>query len=59
MIDFAKYQVGQKVVLRNREHDNNRDFDNTDVIMRFDVDSNPTDTSDNEIPARSSTRTTP
>jgi spore coat protein A, manganese oxidase len=50
VIDFAKYRVGQKVVLRNLELDNNRDFDNTHQVMRFDVVSGPTDRSNNEIP---------
>ena len=50
VIDFAKYQIGQQVVLRNRELDNNRDFENTDVIMRFDVASDATDGSNNQVP---------
>jgi spore coat protein A, manganese oxidase len=50
VIDFAKYQIGQQVVLRNGELDNNREFENTDVIMRFDVVSDATDTSNNEVP---------
>ena len=50
VIDFAQYQIGQQVVLRNRELDNNRDFEDTDVIMRFDVVSDATDTSNNEVP---------
>ena len=39
-----------QVVLRNRELDNNRDFENTDVIMRFDVVSDATDSSNNQVP---------
>ena len=50
VIDFAQYPIGTQVVLRNRELDNNRDFENTDVIMRFDVVSDATDTSNNQVP---------
>jgi len=37
LIDFRKYQVGQTVVLNNLSNPNNRDYDNTNKIMRFDV----------------------
>jgi spore coat protein A, manganese oxidase len=50
VIDFAQYPIGTQVVLRNRELDNNEDFENTDVIMRFDVVSNATDSSNNQVP---------
>ena len=37
LIDFRKYRPGQRVVLRNLSNPNNRDFDNTDQVMAFDV----------------------
>ena len=51
VIDFAKYPIGTRVVLRNLQPDNNREFPNTDVIMAFDVTSEATDTTNNEVPA--------
>jgi spore coat protein A len=51
VIDFAKYPIGTRIVLRNLQPDNNREFPNTDVIMAFDVTSDATDTTDNEVPA--------
>lgn len=53
LIDFAQFPAGQRVELRNLSNDNNRDFDNTDKIMAFDVTDEPVDTSDptwNRIP---------
>jgi FtsP/CotA-like multicopper oxidase with cupredoxin domain len=37
LIDFRKYRPGQRVVLRNLSNDNNRDYDNTNQVMAFDV----------------------
>jgi FtsP/CotA-like multicopper oxidase with cupredoxin domain len=37
LIDFRKYRPGQRVVLSNLSNDNNRDYDNTDKVMAFDV----------------------
>jgi spore coat protein A, manganese oxidase len=37
LIDFRRYRPGQRVVLRNLSNANNRDFDNTDQVMAFDV----------------------
>jgi FtsP/CotA-like multicopper oxidase with cupredoxin domain len=51
IIDFAQYAVGQRVVLKNLGLPNNVDFDNTGVVMAFDVVGPATDTSNNEIPA--------
>ena len=51
VIDFAKYRVGQRIVLRNLSLPDNIDFDTTDVAMAFDVVADATDTSDNEVPA--------
>ncbi|MGH2821231.1 MAG: multicopper oxidase family protein, partial [Actinomycetota bacterium] len=50
VIDFSKYKVGQKVVLRNRGTDNTVEFSNTDVIMRFDVVDDASDKRNNRIP---------
>ena len=51
VVDFAKYPVGTRVVLRNLQPDNNQEFPNTDVVMAFDVTGDATDTTNNEIPA--------
>src|SRR5215218_201081 len=51
VIDFAKYRIGQRVVLRNLSLPDNVDFDTTGVAMAFDVVSDATDTTDNEVPA--------
>lgn len=37
IIDFSKYAVGTRIVLRNLDLPNNDDYDGTDQIMRFDV----------------------
>ncbi|MBD2124784.1 multicopper oxidase family protein [Trichocoleus sp. FACHB-262] len=37
VIDFSKYPVGTKIVLQNLSLPNNEDYDNTGVVMRFDV----------------------
>jgi spore coat protein A len=50
IIDFANYPIGTRVVLRNLQPPNNQEFPNTDVIMAFDVTSEATDTTNNEIP---------
>jgi FtsP/CotA-like multicopper oxidase with cupredoxin domain len=50
IIDFAKYPIGTRVVLRNLQPDNNEEFPNTDVVMAFDVTGDATDTANNEIP---------
>jgi FtsP/CotA-like multicopper oxidase with cupredoxin domain len=50
VIDFAKYRIGQRVVLRNLSLPDNVDFDTTGVAMAFDVVSDATDTTDNEVP---------
>ncbi|MGH3144844.1 MAG: multicopper oxidase family protein, partial [Rubrobacter sp.] len=51
VIDFAKYKVGQSVVLKNLDLPNNREEENTHLVMRFDVVSDATDTSNNEVPS--------
>jgi FtsP/CotA-like multicopper oxidase with cupredoxin domain len=53
LIDFRKYAAGTRIELRNSSNANNRDFDNTGKIMRFDVVADPVNTSDptwNSIP---------
>jgi spore coat protein A len=37
LIDFSKYKPGQRIELRNLSNPNNRDYDNTNKIMAFDV----------------------
>ncbi|GAA3323670.1 multicopper oxidase family protein [Paeniglutamicibacter sulfureus] len=37
LIDFSKYKPGQRIQLRNLSNANNRDYDNTNKIMAFDV----------------------
>ena len=51
IIDFAKYPIGRRVVLRNSSPKNNVNYLNTNKIMAFDVVSNATDLSNNKIPA--------
>ena len=50
VIDFAQYQLGQRVVMQNVSPDNNIDFDTTGVVMAFDVVAEASDTSNNEVP---------
>ena len=50
VVDFARYKVGQQVVLQNLSNPNNQDFNSTRQVMRFDVAGEATDTSNNEIP---------
>lgn len=37
LIDFSKFKAGQRILLNNLSNPNNRDFDNTNKIMAFDV----------------------
>ncbi len=50
IIDFAKYRVGEKIVLQNLELKNNVDFDFTGQIMQFEVAGEATSTKNNSIP---------
>jgi FtsP/CotA-like multicopper oxidase with cupredoxin domain len=50
VIDFSKYQIGQRVVMNNTSPKNNIDYDTTGVVMAFDVVADPSDTSNNEVP---------
>lgn len=54
LIDFAQFAPGQRVELHNLSNENNRDFDDTDKVMAFDVVGDPVDTTDptwNRIPS--------
>jgi FtsP/CotA-like multicopper oxidase with cupredoxin domain len=51
VIDFAQYELGQRVVMQNISPENNIDFDTTGVVMAFDVVAEASDLSNNEIPA--------
>ena len=50
VIDFSKYQPGQKVTLKNRSPKNNIDHDTTGVVCQFVVGAHVTDPRSNEIP---------
>jgi len=50
VIDFAKYPVGTQVTLQNLGLENNMDFAQTGVVMRFDVTSEAKDNRNNSIP---------
>ena len=50
VIDFAKYAVGQRIVLRNLGVENSIDYDDTNKVMAFDVTADPFDPADNEVP---------
>ncbi len=51
VIDFAKYPVGAKVDLKNLGLPNNENYTSTQNVMRFEVASEATDTSSNEVPS--------
>ena len=51
VIDFANYRIGQRVVLRNLGIPSSPDFEFTNEIMAFDVVSEPTDLTNNTVPA--------
>ena len=50
VIDFAKYPVGRRVVLRNVSPDNNVDYTHTNKVMAFDVVGPPSSTAYNAVP---------
>jgi spore coat protein A len=50
VIDFADYQIGERVVLQNVSPKNNIDYETTGVVMAFDVVSEATDLTNNEVP---------
>ena len=53
VIDFAQYQTGQRIVLRNSSPKNNQNYANTDKVMAFDViaDTSNFDAAYNSVPA--------
>ncbi len=51
IIDFAKYPIGQRVVLQNLSNKNNIDYATTKNVMAFDVVSEATSKKGNGIPA--------
>jgi spore coat protein A, manganese oxidase len=51
IIDFAKYPIGKRVVLKNLSNKNNINYVNTDKVMAFDVVGPPTSFAGNKIPA--------
>ncbi len=50
IIDFAKYEIGRRVVLRNVSPKNNINYRNTGKVMAFDVVDAPSTTSGNSVP---------
>jgi spore coat protein A len=50
VLDFSRFPVGQRVVLRNRSPKNNVEYANTDKIMAFDVVGAAFDPAANTIP---------
>ena len=51
VIDFARYQPGARIVLRNSSPRNNVNYINVDKVMAFQVTDDPFDPADNEVPA--------
>jgi FtsP/CotA-like multicopper oxidase with cupredoxin domain len=56
VIDFAQYQIGQRVVMQNISPLNNIDFATTGVVMAFDVAAEASDPTNNEVPIDLNTR---
>src|SRR3954447_9469342 len=50
VIDFAKYPVGRRVILRNSSPKNNITYENTNKVMAFDVVADDFDPRDNSVP---------
>lgn len=50
VIDFARYRVGERVVLQNLSNDNNIDYSTTHEVMAFDVVADASDLRDNAVP---------
>ncbi|MFW5471486.1 multicopper oxidase family protein [Knoellia sp. CPCC 206435] len=51
IIDFAKYKIGRRVILRNVSPNNNVDYTHTGKVMAFDVVAQASTTSNNSIPS--------
>jgi FtsP/CotA-like multicopper oxidase with cupredoxin domain len=52
IIDFAKYPIGRRVVLKNLSNKNDINYVNTDKVMAFDVVAAPTSMENNVIPSQ-------
>jgi spore coat protein A, manganese oxidase len=50
IIDFAKYPIGRRVVLRNLSNKNNVDYEGTGKVMAFDVVADASSMAGNSIP---------
>ncbi|MDQ1647396.1 MAG: hypothetical protein QOJ50_3580 [Cryptosporangiaceae bacterium] len=50
IIDFSKYKIGERVLLKNLGVKNSRDFETTFDVMAFDVAAEPTSLEGNAIP---------
>ncbi|MEY2583909.1 MAG: hypothetical protein QOE09_3758 [Ilumatobacteraceae bacterium] len=50
IIDFAKYPIGRRVILQNSSPKNNRNYENTNKVMAFDVVSDASVTTNNSVP---------
>jgi spore coat protein A, manganese oxidase len=50
VIDFSKYPVGRRVILKNNSPKNNQRFTNTDKVMAFDVVGDDFDPANNSVP---------
>jgi FtsP/CotA-like multicopper oxidase with cupredoxin domain len=50
VVDFAKYPIGTRVVLRNLGVPNTVDYDHTNKVMAFDVVGESTEPGDNTVP---------
>jgi spore coat protein A, manganese oxidase len=51
VVDFAKYPIGTRVELRNGDLPTHVAFQHTNKVMAFDVASEATDTTNNQVPA--------
>jgi FtsP/CotA-like multicopper oxidase with cupredoxin domain len=52
VIDFSKYKIGQKVVLKNLLPKNNINYPNSDKLMQFEVASEATSLDGNDVPSQ-------
>jgi FtsP/CotA-like multicopper oxidase with cupredoxin domain len=50
IIDFARYPIGRRVILQNSSPKNNRNYENTNKVMAFDVVNDAIATTNNSVP---------
>ena len=50
VVDFARYRIGDELILRNRSPKNNADYPSIRRIMRFEVTDEPRTTKNNVVP---------